>query len=64
MEQNANVASCALNQWALDYEGNLERIVASILEAKKKGARLRVGSELEICGYGCQDHFLEGIINL
>jgi hypothetical protein len=28
--------------------------------AKSKGATLRVGPELEIPGYGCLDHFLEG----
>ncbi|KAI8336571.1 hypothetical protein BC941DRAFT_494830 [Chlamydoabsidia padenii] len=54
------VATCSLNQWALDFEGNLERILESIRIAKEKGAKLRVGPELEITGYGCQDHFLEG----
>ena len=53
------VASCSLNQWALDYSGNLERIRTSILRAKEVGARFRVGPELEVCGYGCNDHFLE-----
>ena len=53
------VATCSLNQHVLDYEGNLDRIVRSIQEAKSKGARLRVGPELEITGYGCLDHFLE-----
>ncbi|GLB41773.1 putative NAD synthetase family protein [Lyophyllum shimeji] len=50
----------ALNQWSLDFQGNLERILASIAIAKERGATLRVGPELEIPGYGCQDHFLEG----
>ncbi|KAI0125583.1 carbon-nitrogen hydrolase [Xylariales sp. AK1849] len=53
------VATCSLNQWVLDYEGNTERIIRSIHIAKAKGARLRVGPELEICGYGCLDHFIE-----
>ncbi|KAI7864658.1 glutamine-dependent NAD(+) synthetase with GAT domain-containing protein [Spinellus fusiger] len=53
------VATCSLNQWALDFEGNLKRILESIRIAKEKGAKLRVGPELEITGYGCQDHFLE-----
>ncbi|OAA66733.1 glutamine-dependent NAD(+) synthetase synthase [Niveomyces insectorum RCEF 264] len=53
------VATCALNQWSLDYEGNLRRIKQSIHEAKKAGAALRVGPELEITGYGLLDHFLE-----
>ena len=55
----ATLATCSLNQWALDFDGNLARIVASIEEAKSRGARYRVGPELEICGYGCEDHFLE-----
>lgn len=50
MSQNMIVASCSLNQWALDWEGNLARIKASIQEAKARGASLRVGSELEVSG--------------
>lgn len=53
------VATCNLNQWALDFDKNLERIARSILLAKEKGATFRTGPELEICGYGCEDHFLE-----
>ena len=53
------VATCNLNQWALDFEGNLERILQSCEEAKQAGATYRLGPELEICGYGCEDHFLE-----
>ncbi|KAK0117771.1 glutamine-dependent NAD(+) synthetase [Cadophora gregata] len=53
------VATCSLNQWALDFEGNLARIIESIVQAKRAGASLRVGPELEIPGYGCLDHFLE-----
>lgn len=48
MSQQALVATCSLNQWALDWEGNLARIKTSILEAKTYGASLRVGSELEV----------------
>jgi len=54
------VATCSLNQWALDFDGNFERIIESIRIAKERGATLRVGPELEITGYGCLDHFLEG----
>ncbi|KAF8433258.1 hypothetical protein L210DRAFT_3623180 [Boletus edulis BED1] len=50
----------SLNQWALDFQGNYERIIESIVIAKQRGATLRVGPELEIPGYGCYDHFLEG----
>ncbi|KAI1936225.1 glutamine-dependent NAD(+) synthetase [Ophidiomyces ophidiicola] len=58
------VATCSLNQWALNWEGNLARIVESIKRAKAAGARLRVGPELEITGYDCLDHFLENDIYL
>jgi NAD+ synthase (glutamine-hydrolysing) len=40
----------SLNQWALDFEGNAERIIESIRQAKAAGASLRVGPELEITG--------------
>lgn len=59
MSQLITVATCNLNQWALDFEGNRDRILESIKIAKERGARLRVGPELEITGYGCLDHFLE-----
>ena len=53
------VATCSLNQWALDFDGNLARIEASIRAAAAAGATYRLGPELEVCGYGCEDHFLE-----
>eukprot|EP00308_Calcidiscus_leptoporus_P012045 CAMPEP_0119398570 /NCGR_PEP_ID=MMETSP1334-20130426/140909_1 /TAXON_ID=127549 /ORGANISM="Calcidiscus leptoporus, Strain RCC1130" /LENGTH=743 /DNA_ID=CAMNT_0007422437 /DNA_START=11 /DNA_END=2242 /DNA_ORIENTATION=+ len=53
------VATCSLNQWALDFEGNLRRISQSISQAKARGARYRCGPELEVPGYGCEDHFYE-----
>lgn len=53
------VAACNLDQWALDFDGNLDRVLRSIRQAKTMGARYRLGPELELCGYGCQDHFLE-----
>ncbi|WFD18009.1 NAD(+) synthase (glutamine-hydrolyzing) [Malassezia caprae] len=45
--------------WALDFDGNRDRIVRSIELAKAAGSTLRIGPELEIPGYGCYDHFLE-----
>ncbi|CAK9043576.1 Glutamine-dependent NAD(+) synthetase (NAD(+) synthase [glutamine-hydrolyzing]) [Durusdinium trenchii] len=57
--QYARVATCALDQWALDFDGNLARTRRSIEEAKRQGARYRVGPELELSGYGCEDHFHE-----
>jgi NAD+ synthase (glutamine-hydrolysing) len=53
------LSTCSLNQWALDFTGNRDRILASIFESKRRGSKLRLGPELEICGYGCFDHFLE-----
>jgi NAD+ synthase (glutamine-hydrolysing) len=54
-----NVSTCSLNQLGMDFKNNYERIKKSILIAKELGAKLRVGPELEICGYDCFDHFLE-----
>lgn len=56
---HSTVSTCSLNQWALDFDGNRDRILQSIALAKRAGSRLRVGPELEIPGYGCFDHFLE-----
>jgi len=53
------LATCNLNQWALDFDGNVQRILESCRQAKQRGASYRLGPELEICGYGCEDHFLE-----
>ncbi|TVY37578.1 Glutamine-dependent NAD(+) synthetase [Lachnellula subtilissima] len=53
------LATCSLNQWAMDFIGNQKNIIESIRQAKAKGASLRIGPELEITGYGCLDHFLE-----
>ena len=58
------VASCSLNQWATDWEGNTARITESIKLAKDAGAKLRVGPELEITGYDCLDTFLESDVYL
>jgi len=38
----ATLATCNLNQWALDFDGNLRRIIQSIEQAKAQGARYRV----------------------
>ena len=53
------VATCNLNQWANDFDGNLDRIKQSIRLAKEQGARIRTGPELEVSGYSVEDHFLE-----
>lgn len=48
MGRTITVAAATLNQWALDFEGNRDRILQSILEAKEMGASFRTGPELEI----------------
>lgn len=53
------IGSCTLNQWAMDFEGNKKRIIESLKQCAAENANLRIGPELEIPGYGCEDHFLE-----
>lgn len=48
MGRKVTIASATLNQWALDFEGNLDRILQSIMDAKEMGATFRTGPELEI----------------
>ncbi|XP_077420957.1 glutamine-dependent NAD(+) synthetase [Vanacampus margaritifer] len=59
MGRKVTLATCSLDQWALEFDGNFERILKSIEIAKENGAKYRLGPELEICGYGCADHFHE-----
>ncbi|PFH55100.1 hypothetical protein XA68_10749 [Ophiocordyceps unilateralis] len=54
------VAAATLPSVPLDFLGNRDRILESIRIAKEKGAALRTGPELEIPGYACLDHHLEG----
>ncbi|GMR47722.1 hypothetical protein PMAYCL1PPCAC_17917, partial [Pristionchus mayeri] len=57
--RRTRLAVCTLNNWALDFTGNLERIIKTCHESFTQGARLRLGPELEVPGYGCADHFFE-----
>lgn len=59
MGRLATLAVSCLNQWSLDFDGNKRRILESIEIAKQLNATYRSGPELEICGYSCEDHFLE-----
>ena len=43
----------------MSFNTNMRNIIKSIEVAKKLGASYRVGPELEISGYGCEDHFFE-----
>ena len=54
-----SLALAAVNQAVGDWEGNWKRIFASLCKAKELGACYRLGGELEVCGYNCQDHFYE-----
>lgn len=53
------VSIATLNQWSTDYAGNEERIKQAIRLAKNDNSRLILLPELAVCGYSCQDHFLE-----
>lgn len=61
MEKNrcVRIATITLNQWAMDFSGNKRRIIDSLNEVKKLGSKIRIGPELEISGYSCEDHFME-----
>ncbi|KAL0695786.1 hypothetical protein Bca4012_062966 [Brassica carinata] len=43
----------------MEFECNMKNIKDSISQAKAVGAVIRLGPELEVTGYGCEDHFLE-----
>ena len=55
----AKLATCTLNQWALSFKFNKENIIKSIETSIAMGASYRLGPELEIPGYSCEDHFFE-----
>ncbi len=59
MGRKATLAVSTLNQWALDFQGNCDRILSSVLAAREAGAAYRSGPELEVTGYSCEDHFHE-----
>lgn len=48
MGRKVTVAVCTLNQWAMDFEGNKNRIIQSVKEASELGATYRTGPELEV----------------
>jgi NAD+ synthase (glutamine-hydrolysing) len=43
----------------MSFRHNKDNIIKSIKMAKEIGATYRLGPELEIPGYGCEDHFFE-----
>lgn len=56
---SVKIGLCTLNQLCLDFDGNLKRIVASIRQCLANGCQIRLGPELEVTGYGCEDAFFE-----
>nr|CAB3264188.1 glutamine-dependent NAD(+) synthetase [Phallusia mammillata] len=59
MGSKIKLAVSCLNQWALDFQGNLERITEAIKQAHELGATYCLTPEISVSGYGCDDHFLE-----
>lgn len=43
----------------MSFNHNMKNIIKSIEIAKSYGASYRLGPELEVSGYGCEDHFFE-----
>ncbi|KAG2310510.1 hypothetical protein Bca52824_022067 [Brassica carinata] len=43
----------------MEFECNMKNIKDSISQAKAAGAVIRLRPELEVTGYGCEEHFLE-----
>ena len=55
--QLIRVGGTALNQTPLDWNGNRDRIVAALREARERGVAVLCLPELAISGYGCEDAF-------
>ena len=56
------VAGAAVNQTPLDWEQNIQNLIAAIRAARAEGVSLLCLPELSICGYGCEDTFFSGYI--
>ena len=48
-----------MNQWAMSFKYNRDNIIKSLKKCHEIGASYRLGPELEIPGYSCEDHFFE-----
>ena len=59
MTRKCVLATSQLNQWSLDYDGNRDRIVQAIRDAKAAHASIILTPELCVPGYGLLDHWLE-----
>jgi NAD+ synthase (glutamine-hydrolysing) len=58
-KQYVRIGVTALCNHPLDFEGNAKRIIDSIKICKEEKCTMRVGGELEVSGYVCEDHFFE-----
>lgn len=52
------IAAATVNQTPLDWNGNLDRIIRAVKEAKSEKAEMLCLPELAITGYGSEDLFL------
>lgn len=52
------LGAAILNQTPLDWDGNLQRILQAVREAREQGVHVLCLPELCITGYGCEDMFL------
>ena len=55
---NIRISALSLNQTALDWQGNFDRISAAIESARSQGSQVVLLPEMALCGYGCEDVFL------
>lgn len=53
------IGMCSLNTNPLNFKSNRDRIIESIKRCKEKECVIRIGNELEVPGYMCEDHFKE-----
>lgn len=60
--KNIRVAGAAVNQTPLDWENNLQNLIAAIKEARNQEVSLLCLPELAICGYGCEDTFFSSYV--
>ncbi|MEN2282692.1 NAD(+) synthase [Algoriphagus sp. SE2] len=58
MKSPIKIAAATVNQTPLDWNGNLDRIIRAIKEAKSEKAEILCLPELAITGYGSEDLFL------
>lgn len=56
------VAGACVNQTPIDWEGNIQRLIGAVREARTQGASILCLPELAICGYGCEDTFFSSYV--